>query len=128
MYSNQYYKLILFLLLFLISPQIKAQNNEIDTVIYSQKVNRFRTFFEVWDLYRGELKLKNNTIEFSPRNKKGRGSFILEYDEIVSIKKRNALLIIPNYIVLIDKNYVKYKIGTYKRKKIVEIIESKIQN
>ena len=49
----------------------------------------------------------------------------MAYRDIVSVKKK-CLLVFPNAIVITDKNYVKYKVGTYRRKKIVETIKSKI--
>lgn len=64
-------------------------------------------------------------MTFVPKNKRTNGFFKLAYKDVISVKKR-CLLIFPNSIIITDKNYVKYKIGTYKRRKIVDIIKSKI--
>lgn len=107
-------------------PQVlSAQSGEEDSILHTQRVNRFSSIVEPWNSYRGELTLKETEMTFTPRNKKNKGEFIIEYKDIISVKKR-CLLIFPNSIVITDKNFSKYKIGTYRRKEIVNTIKSKI--
>lgn len=109
-----------------IVPQLlSAQSTDNDFSTYAQRVNRFSSIFEPWNSFRGKLTLKETEMAFTPKNAKNKGAFTLEYKDIISVKKR-CLLIFPNSIVITDKNYAKYKIGTYKRREIVEKIKSKI--
>lgn len=118
-------KLILVCLSVILPQVLSAQSTDEDSKIYTQKVNRFSSIIEPWNSFRGELTLKETEMAFSPKNAKNKGAFILEYKDIISVKKR-YLLIFPNSIVITDKNYAKYKIGTYRRKEIVDTIKSKI--
>ena len=104
---------------------LAQDSDEADKIVYSQKVNRFNSIFEPWNAFRGTLTLRENTIHFEPKNNKEKGAFSLEYEDIDTVKKGLAL-ILPNKIIIVDNNYSKYKLGTYKRKQIVEIIQSKI--
>lgn len=119
------YKLILVSLSVIVPQLLSAQSTDNDFSTYAQRVNRFSSIFEPWNSFRGKLTLKETEMAFTPKNAKNKGAFTLEYKDIISVKKR-CLLIFPNSIVITDKNYAKYKIGTYKRREIVEKIKSKI--
>lgn len=120
------YLLILINFSVLVHGDLRAQSSNKNNYLFTQKVNRFTSIVEPWHSYRGEIMLSNTEIVFSPKNTKNRGAFILEYKNILTVKKR-FLIIFPNSIVITDKNYAKYKIGTYKRKRIVNTIRSKIE-
>ena len=104
---------------------VSAQPSEPEKPIYSQKVGRFHTILNPFSFRQGILYLNESDIMFSPRNEKEVDSFVLDYGNIRSVK-RGFLFIWPNKIVITDKNFSKFKIQVYKRRKIVEIIESKI--
>ncbi|MDO8967269.1 MAG: hypothetical protein Q8S14_02685 [Algoriphagus sp.] len=125
MKKSTIHKLLLMCIFFTLPKFLSAQSPDNSPEILTQRVSRFSSPFEPWNAFRGELKLKDSEMTFTPKNAKNRGSFLLEYKDLISVKRR-CLLIFPNYIVITDKNFAKYKIGTYRRKKIVETINSKI--
>jgi hypothetical protein len=116
--------LILGVFLLFVTEVISAQPSEPEKSIYSQRVSRLHSALD-FSVTSGDLSLNERDLVYMPKNQKGRGSFSLKYDEIRSVKKRFTL-IFPNAIVITDMNHARYRLGTYKRKKIVEIIESKI--
>ncbi|MCH7399553.1 hypothetical protein MM236_16235 [Belliella sp. DSM 107340] len=116
---------LVFVLLFKYEFSL-AQDNESNPIIYSQKIDRMENILEVWNANRGTLYLRESTVEFVPKNTNGRGAFELEYEDIISVKRRFSL-IFPNRIFIIDKNYSKIKIFTYKRRQIIDIIRSKME-
>jgi len=104
---------------------LAQDSDEADEIVYSQKVERRGNILEIWNAFPGTLYLRENTVEFIPKNINGRGAFELSYDDIISVKKRPSIFV-PNRIFIKDKNHSTFKIFTYKRKQIVEIIQSKI--
>jgi hypothetical protein len=102
-----------------VTEVVSAQPSEPEKSIYSQHVNRFHSFLESFKGSRGVISLEDSKIVYTARNKKGRDSFVLDYKDILSV--RNRFL-----IVITDKNYSKFKLGTYKRREMLEIIQSKI--
>jgi hypothetical protein len=118
--------LILGVFLLFVTEVVSAQPSEPEKPIYSQRVNRIYSGFDPFSFTTGTLALKHTEIEYIPRNPEGNRHFVLKYEDIISVKKR-FLFIVPNLIVITDKNFSKFKIQVYKRRKIVEIIESKIR-
>ena len=104
---------------------LAQDSDEADEILHHQKVYRTGNILEFWNSFQGILQLKENTVEFIPKNINRRGAFELSYDDILSVKKRPSIFV-PNRIFIKDKNHSTFKIFTYKRKQIVEIIQSKI--
>ncbi|MCC5921542.1 MAG: hypothetical protein JJU23_12755 [Cyclobacteriaceae bacterium] len=113
--------------LFLIpSFKIYAQNTEQDSILHTQIITRGDLSISYgYAGVGGELLLTSNNVVFNTRNKKGKCSFKLNYDHIESVEKKWSLFT-PNIIIIRDKNYAKFTLITYRRKKIVDIINSKI--
>jgi hypothetical protein len=124
MKKSTIHKLLLMCIFFTLPQFLSAQTPDNSPEILTQRVSRFSSPFEPWNAFRGELKLKDSEMTFTPKNAKNRGSFLLEYKDLISVKRR----CLPVSIVITDKNYAKYKIGTYRRKEIVDTIKSKIDN
>ncbi len=119
---------VIVILFFSDQQRIQAQEiEEKNDIIYSQKVERRGNILEIWNAFRGTLYLRENSIEFIPKNPEGRGAFELSYEDVLSVKRRPSIFV-PNRIFIKDKNHSTFKIFTYKRKQIVETIQSKIDD
>ncbi|MCC5921540.1 MAG: hypothetical protein JJU23_12745 [Cyclobacteriaceae bacterium] len=123
--KTNYIYLITACLLHFIEPKIYAAQNA-DSVLHVQEVKRITTMYEPLRDFKGELKLTSDSVIFTREEGKQPGSFTLSYDDILSVKRAGYFLILPGKIVIEDKNYAKYRLKTFKRKKIVDIIQSKI--
>ncbi len=60
-------------------------------------------------------------------SKKGYLNFIIKYDDILSVKRTNALLIFPNLITLKTKRGEKLVFFTYKRRELIDKIRAKLK-
>jgi hypothetical protein len=95
-----------------------------DTVLYEQKLNRF-----YWSLRENTGKIFVTDHHLIFKAKKTKSSFMnfaVRYNQIERIRRANALLIFPNVIRIKTKNGRKYILGTYRRKKIIELTRQKM--
>lgn len=98
-----------------------------DSILFKQRVNRFELNFNfIFKDNRGTLYLSKDFLTFKTKKVNNDFmSFVINYDQIQKIRRANAL-IFPNRIVIRTKDGVKYGLGTYRRKKIIEITRQKM--
>ncbi|MCC5921541.1 MAG: hypothetical protein JJU23_12750 [Cyclobacteriaceae bacterium] len=108
----------------ILSLKVSAQNTDQDSILHTQIITRELDLSKGYGGMMGKLQLTADEVIFTSRNKKGIGSFTLNYNDIYAVKKRS--LITPNRIIIHDKNYAKFTFSTYKRKEIVSIMKSKM--
>jgi len=114
-------KVLLIVSLFFQSPWISAFANQ-DTILYEQKVTRYdHTLALTLKDTRGKIYLTSHFLVFKTRKTKNEFmNFAIPYDKIEKIGRSNAL-IFPNRIKIKTKEGRKYGLGTYRRRKIIEI-------
>lgn len=109
--------------LFLHSSGVAAGTRP-DTILYEQKLRRF------WPTLRdngGKIFLTDHFLVFKTRKAKNDFmSFSIRYNQIEKIRRANTL-IFPNMIIIKAKDGRKYGLGTYRRKRIVEITRRKMK-
>jgi len=108
-------------------------------VSYEQKIGRLKggggviyaLFTFPFTTESGKMKLDSTKITYrmvlSLQKEINDEELILKYENIRSIKRLNTLLIFPNKLVIKMKNGTFHYFGTYKRKKIIEIVRSNIE-
>ena len=99
-----------------------------DTVLHSQKVQREDVpFKQHFNGCAGILTLTNNQIIFvAKKSKNDKINFVIAYSDILIIKPIN-ILFFPNRIRIETKDGHNYKLFTYKREKIIEVVRNKLK-
>ncbi len=99
-----------------------------DTILLEQKLTRYdNTLGLTLKDTRGKIFLTDHYLIFNTRKVKNEFmNFSIRYDQIEQIRRANAL-IFPNRIKIKTKNGRKYGLGTYQRKKIIEITLKKMK-
>lgn len=95
-----------------------------------------QTYFDVLaNLFRGpeavggRLKLTDRRLLFKSHNiniQTGTTEILIE--QIAEVKKRNTLGIVPNGISIVTKDGAKYKFVLWRRSKIIDFINKRINN
>lgn len=118
----------LFIILLVTTPCLKAYGNPTDSVLYSQKVLRDdRMFEDMFRAKRGMLFLTDTGIAFkSRRPNHSRFDFSIPYDQIKSIKTFYGFLI-PNRIKIKTTTGEKYRLFTYRKRKIIKITRDQME-
>jgi len=77
----------------------------------------------------GKLKITDRRLVFKSHDlniQKGTTEILIE--QIAEIKKRNTLGIVPNGISIVTKDGAKYKFVLWRRSKIIDFINSRMNN
>jgi alpha-galactosidase len=99
-----------------------------DTVLFEQKLTRYdNTLGLTLKDTRGKVFLTDHYLIFSTRKVKNKFmNFSIRYDQIEKIRRANAL-VFPNRIKIKTKDGKRYGLGTYRRKKIIELTLKKMR-
>ncbi|MFM8911986.1 MAG: hypothetical protein ACKOE6_03565 [Flammeovirgaceae bacterium] len=126
-----------FLILFLSMLDLKISHAcQADSIIYQQKV--MRDFSSLSEAANDALHLRNNTgylilkkdsLIYVSKDKKASRlyDFKLSYCDIISFEKHSFAGLIPNKIRIITLDKI-HQFGTYKRKKLVELVRKKMDS
>ena len=95
--------------------------------MYQQKVRRDDVNLDLaLKGNKGMLRLGADSISFvTDKEASHRANFAISYKDVVKVK-RYAGMLIPNRIGITGSHGETYRIFTYRRKKIIEIIESRM--
>ncbi len=103
-------------------------------LIKEQRVSRLKgggsalyNFF-TFTFEEGAISADTTKLVYTKKNrKKQHNDLVLLYKDIYTIKRLNALIIFPNKLLIRMKNGSFYYFGTYRRKKIIEIVRAHIE-
>lgn len=97
-------------------------------IIYEQRLSRADlSVSEAMNGTRGTIYLTNDSVTFKARKAGNeRINFGLSYNQISSIRRVNPLLF-PNRILIRLKDGEKYRLFTYRRRKIINEISRRLQ-
>lgn len=99
-----------------------------DTILYQQKLTRYDITLKIpLRDNRGKIYLTGQQLIFKTKKPKNEFmNFAIPYEQIEKIRRANAL-IFPNRIKIKTKDGKRYGLGTYRRKKIIEITKQKMK-